>query len=251
MEFRDAQGSNPTSAARILACGEFTLPRSAEPSYEKVVGVLPLWPQSPRDTTFVEPKLQVENSRGPKTSAPVQRTLTAVPESEKDEEEAFRVFEDDDDDDDGIDDATGVSKTEPAGDATENLDESDLVEQSAEATGSCVPPRVDEFVAVVTSTGRVLVVGRTRSPVGDDFTLVASLQLPHAHSGDRGDRGAGDGVGSGVVSNSLAVDERGGIYVVASTHMHKVVWTQSSEVERVNGASAGKLTLAWTSRYRE
>jgi len=255
--FRDAQGSKSASSARILACGEFTL-RSAEPSSEKVVGVLPLWPQSPQDKAPVELKPSVAALLKHMPSAPVQGTqkAEALPhyvDSEADnEDEAFRVFEDDDDDDE-IDDATGTTEVEVVIDTTGSVVDSDSADESSEAaTGSCVPPRVDEFVAVVTSSGRIAVVGRTRSPVGDDFALVAALQLPHAHSSSSGggdwDRGSGDGGGSGVVSNSLAVDESGGIYVVASTHMHKVVWLQSSEAEQVNGAPPGKLALAWSTR---
>lgn len=258
MGFRDAQGSKSTSSARILACGEFTL-RSAEPSSEKVVGVLPLWPQSPRDKSPVELKPSVAALLKHMPSAPVQGTQKAkalpqyVDSEADDEEEAFRVFEDYDDDYE-IDDTTGTTEEEVLSNTTGSVVDSGSADQSSEAaTGSCVPPRVDEFVAVVTSSGRVVVVGRTRSPVGDVFTLVASLQLPHAHrSSSRdggGDRGTGDGGGSGVVSNSLALDESGGIYVVASTHMHKVVWLQSSEAERVNGAPPGKLALAWSTRY--
>jgi hypothetical protein len=152
---------------------------------------------------------------------------------EDEEEDAFRVFEDDEDGElEIVAEGTAASAATPAG--------------AKAAAGACTTPRWAEYVAVVTSSGRVAVVGRSATLVGDDFTLVAALQLPHTRGGGGGDLAAGEG--EGAVSNSLAVDEQGGVYVVAATHLHKVVWTEASDGDRVKGVPAGNLTLAWSTR---
>lgn len=63
----------------------------------------------------------------------------------------------------------------------------------------------DGWLALATKRGTVMVVSR-------DFSRFAALQL-------------GDAVTGEEVSNSIAVDENGGIYVVTSAAMYRVQWT--------------------------
>lgn len=79
----------------------------------------------------------------------------------------------------------------------------------------------DGYIALATKRGTVMVVKR-------DFTEFHYLQL-------------GNGTGE-EVSNSIAVDENGGIYVVTSQSMYRVQWTGTS-------LSLDSATGAWQSGY--
>jgi len=70
----------------------------------------------------------------------------------------------------------------------------------------------DGVLVVVSSTGRVLALSR-------ELTLLSEIQL------------------DGEVSNSIAVDEQGGVYVVTSEAMHRVQWTGDAlSVDPASGA---------------
>mmetsp|Transcript_36714 Transcript_36714/g.82257 ORF Transcript_36714/g.82257 Transcript_36714/m.82257 type:complete len:516 (+) Transcript_36714:374-1921(+) len=107
-----------------------------------------------------------------------------------------------------------------------------------EEAPSCPPTMTpDGFIALVTSTGRVAVVGRHSGPYGEDFRLAASLRL----AGTSESSGLHSDAGSVEVSNSLAVDELGGVYVATSEALCRVQWTRN--------ASGETLTLDWTAPY--
>jgi hypothetical protein len=75
----------------------------------------------------------------------------------------------------------------------------------------------DGVLVAVSSAGRVLALSR-------DLTLLSELRL------------------AGEVSNSIAVDEQGGIYIVTSEAMHRVQWTGEE-------LSADPATGAWEAAY--
>lgn len=74
----------------------------------------------------------------------------------------------------------------------------------------------DGWIVSVTNDGRVFVVSR-------DFSKSHSLTLPEA----QGPEGQSDDWMGGVVRNSIAVDDTGGIYVLAREYLHRVQWTGS------------------------
>ena len=82
----------------------------------------------------------------------------------------------------------------------------------------------DGWIAIATKRGTIAVISR-------DFMNFEYVQLGDNEEGEE-------------VSNSIAVDEDGGIYVVTAKKMHRVQWTGSS-------LSTDSSTGAWSAEYEE
>jgi hypothetical protein len=72
----------------------------------------------------------------------------------------------------------------------------------------------DGWIISVTNDGRLFAISR-------DFSKVHQLTLPEASNADGQ---SGEWMG-GVIRNTVAVDDKGGIYVVARNFFHRVQWT--------------------------
>jgi hypothetical protein len=103
----------------------------------------------------------------------------------------------------------------------------------AEASGPTLGMNMtyDGWIILPTEEGYLVAVSRDLS----DFHII---RLKHAEEENTESRG----VGYGWVRNSIAIDEKGGIYVASRNHMHKIIWTG-------NGFSTDEKDGAWTARY--
>ena len=125
------------------------------------------------------------------------------------------------------------------GDAVDGNAGSKIIEKArfqlpAEIAGASVGMNMtyDGWIVFPTEEGVIIAV----SP---DLKQHHSIRLDHTDTEDT----TTHGTGYGWVRNSIAVDDRGGIYVASRNHMHKVVWTD----ERL---STDPSDGAWSARYR-
>lgn len=125
------------------------------------------------------------------------------------------------------------------GDAVEGDADSDIVEKGVfrlpeTAAGPTVGMNMtyDGWIVYPTENGYLVA-------ISSDLTRHHLVRLNHA------DRENTDslGVGYGWVRNSIALDDKGGIYVVSRNHLHKVVWTGE-------GFSKDGKDGAWVAEYR-
>jgi len=87
-------------------------------------------------------------------------------------------------------------------------------------------------VVMATSLGRVVILEKTATAPGNTaarhYTVIASRELTGGGSQE-------------FISNSFALDHHGGIYVVSSTHQHKLQWRPE----------AASLEIVWETRYSQ
>jgi len=143
-----------------------------------------------------------------------------------------------------------VSASSGTSEDHERVDINDIGGGESSVHTCAKPGSISGYVAVATSTGRLLVVAHLPGPFGDDFNLVASLTLPRSSSAPHA-----------FVSNSFSVDASGGIYVVSAEAMHRAQWTppkartscggrdDSADDEGNDGEWRGGLKHSWTTPY--